>query len=192
VPCSRTNLPLTCAVGLLGAACAPSPPAPTTDVAPTIDALVASVHGYDDEAIGGRIALDARGDDVRVTTRLEGLSGGAHAYHVHEYGDCSAPGRAGEPFPFDTAATMHALSETVGEPPDQPEPAVVGNLGELVADEAGVASVEIVVQDLRPAWLPDLRGRAIVVHADGNEPGTTSGDAGDAIACGVLGLADGR
>jgi Cu-Zn family superoxide dismutase len=72
-----------------------------------------------------------------------------------------------------------------------------GDLGNIVADEAGVANVDI--KDSQISLQPgtnNIIGRSVVVHEDvddlgqgGHKDSKTTGNAGGRLACGVVGTA---
>lgn len=67
-----------------------------------------------------------------------------------------------------------------------PRAEIQGNLGELVASEEGAATHSEIVRGLYPDNVGHLVGRSVVIHAEGNDPSSPTGDAGPPIACGVL------
>lgn len=123
--------------------------------------------------VSGVVTFEETSDGVRAHTNVRGLPGGEHAYHVHVYGDCSAPDAtsAGPHFRFGPADT-----------------GITGNLGELMGAGGQVTNTTL----LREAKLDGERsiiGRAVVVHEKGNDPSQPpDGAAGARIACGVIGL----
>ena len=114
-------------------------------------------------------------DGTRVVAELRNLPAGAHAFHVHEFGDCSAAdaSSAGDHFAFRVT--------------EAPADRIVGNLGELRAGPDGRARLERVVAHARLAGPRSLIGQSVVVHAKGNDPADApGGGAGGRIACGVI------
>lgn len=70
-----------------------------------------------------------------------------------------------------------------------------GDLGNIIADENGVAKVDIEDKHLSLAGNLSILGRTVVVHADaddlgkgGHELSKTTGNAGGRLACGVIGI----
>lgn len=112
---------------------------------------------------------------VRVAASLHSLAPGPHGFHVHENGDCSeAAAAAGPHFNF--------LGESA-ETPDR----ITGNLGELRAGPDGEARIEGTVGAARLDGPRGITGRAVVVHARGNDPDSPpDGAAGERIACGII------
>lgn len=123
--------------------------------------------------VSGVVTFEETKDGVRVNAQVSGLPSGEHAYHVHVYGDCSAPDAtsAGPHFRFGPADT-----------------GITGNLGEL----SGTGDAVQATRTLTNAKLQGERsivGRSVVIHAKGNDPSQPpDGAAGARIACGVIGL----
>jgi len=168
---------------LLGAAsgCGPAPDLGPADLGATGRA-VAVLHPTEGSEVRGVVRFAETGEGVKVVAEASGLSPGPHAYHVHLYGDCTAPDgtSAGTHFNF------------VGSSTDPPEDIarITGNLGELVAGEEGRARHEARVELARLVGPRSIVGRSVVVHARGNDPDSPPiGAAGSRMACGVIGVA---
>jgi Cu-Zn family superoxide dismutase len=119
---------------------------------------------------------------VEVFTTVQGLPGGnPHAYHVHVYGDCSSPDAksAGPHFHF------------TGSSLDTEVDMITGNLGELEAAGQRTTTHQAQIEAATLQGQFSIIGRAVVVHAMGNDPKVTpDGGAGARIACGVIGVAN--
>jgi len=117
--------------------------------------------------------------------RIEGLTPNSnHGFHIHEYGtigaSCTQSG--GHYNPFDEVHGSPSVSERH-----------VGDLGNVLADENGVVSLEISDTKAKLYSLTTIVGRAIVVHEGMDDLGIyedrgskTTGNAGGRIACGVI------
>ncbi len=119
-----------------------------------------------------------------MTGDVTGLAPGTkHGFHVHEFGDCSAPDG--------TSAGGHFAPEA--HPHGAPDPAAhhAGDLGNLEADAAGKATVNLLVPGLSlGSGARALLGRGVIVHAQADDLTTQpTGNAGGRIACGVIGVA---
>ncbi|GAB6031002.1 hypothetical protein CHUAL_007822 [Chamberlinius hualienensis] len=125
-------------------------------------------------------------DPVVVTGEITGLAKGLHGFHVHEFGDttngCVSAG-----------AHFNPYKKVHGGPEDHIRH--VGDLGNVVADDSGVAKVNITDKIIQLSGPDSIVGRALVVHADpddlgkgGHELSPTTGNAGARVACGVIGL----
>jgi len=178
---ARVTFSAPLALALLGlSACGPPPPPAVEDTPTAALAVLRPTEGH--EARGEvRFTLPPDGRGLAVEARVSGLEPGAHAFHVHLYGDCTAPDgtSAGTHFNF------------IGPSADPPEDIdrITGDLGELEAGEDGEARHEGTVQRATLVGPKSIAGRAVVVHARGNDPSQPPiGAAGPRVACGVIGV----
>lgn len=156
-----------------------APAGGVSGVAP--EAGIAILQEANDSGVHGVVHFEPAASGVRVVTEVAGLPAGRHAYHVHLYGDCSAKDAtsAGTHFNFVGSST---------DPPDDIE-RITGNLGELVSEGAEPVRHQALVELASLAGPKSIIGRAVVVHARGNDPDSPPiGDAGARIACGVIGI----
>jgi superoxide dismutase, Cu-Zn family len=142
-------------------------------------AVLAPVGG---SGVRGAVQFRQDGPTVRIVADLSGLAPGPHAFHVHSYGDCTAPDgeSAGGHFNFvgDVPAVSHGEAKRI-----------TGNLGELVAGADGKAHFEGEVPLASLNGALGIAGRSVVVHEKGNDPSKPPlGAAGAREACGVIGL----
>jgi Cu-Zn family superoxide dismutase len=166
-----------CICALVLISCGPSPPSDET-----VTAAIATLRPTEGNEVRGTIEFHpSRAGGLVVTSDVEGLLPGPHAYHVHLYGDCSAPdaSSAGPHFNFAGSST---------NPPDD-IPRITGNLGELEADADGRAQQEDTTE-LGALWgSASIRGRSVVVHSRPNDrDAPPEGNAGPRLACGVIGV----
>ncbi|KAJ2852057.1 hypothetical protein IWW36_000636 [Coemansia brasiliensis] len=121
---------------------------------------------------------------TKISGGLSGLAPGKHGLHIHESGDitsgCTGAGPHYNPF-----------NHTHGSPTDANRH--VGDLGNIVADEHGVALFNFTDSLVSLAGQYSVIGRAVVVHADEDDLGKggftdslTTGHAGGRVACGVI------
>jgi superoxide dismutase, Cu-Zn family len=141
---------------------------------------VAELTPTEGNEAGGTIMLRQAEDGLHITGNVTGLTPGLHGFHIHQYGDLRAPDGSAAGGHFNPAGTAH------GGPQDEERHA--GDLGNIKADEDGVAEVDIHVPWLE---LHFVIGRAIVVHAGEDDfASQPSGDAGPRVAIGVIGIAE--
>src|SRR5262245_38676912 len=170
------------AVGVAAAADAPPPkPSPTGAAVTDAIAVVAPTQG---SQASGTVRFHSQGGGVHVTGELSGLTPSAkHGFHVHEFGDCSAPDGA--------SAGGHFAPEA--HPHGAPDPAThhAGDLGNVEADANGKAKVDVTVPGLALASGDRaIIGRALIVHAQPDDLTTQpTGNAGGRVGCGVIGVA---
>ncbi len=61
----------------------------TTDSAPEYSELVAVVHPTEGSEVSGTVTFTKTADGVQVQGEISGLAEGNHAFHIHQYGDCT-------------------------------------------------------------------------------------------------------
>ncbi|KAG8227035.1 hypothetical protein J437_LFUL013822 [Ladona fulva] len=141
-------------------------------------------------------------DAVKLTGQLTGLSPGLHGFHVHEFGDMSEgkeESRLSDKFRrFSGCITAGAHFNPYGKEHGSPTDEVrhVGDLGNVEANEDGVAIIDITDSMISLSGELSIIGRTMVVHEDkddlgkgGHELSKVTGNAGGRSACGVIGLA---
>ena len=131
----------------------------------------------------GIVRFTQEGDSVKVVADLEGLTAGQkHAFHIHQFGDCSAPDGMSAGSHYNPEGHKHGLPDTAERH--------AGDLGNVQADDLGKAHYEITVNNVSINGSKNpIIGHAVIVHAkidDGSQP---VGNAGGRIACGVIGIA---
>jgi Cu-Zn family superoxide dismutase len=145
-------------------------------------AVVEPTRGHDAEGTIRFESLEEGG--VRIVADFRGLQPGRHAFHVHETGDCGEEAAAAGPH-YDFLGDGAAED---GAPADR---RITGNLGELPVGPEGDAHVEATIGTARLDGPRSIVGRAVVVHARGNDLNAPpDGSAGERIACGVIEGAD--
>jgi Cu-Zn family superoxide dismutase len=168
------------AFGLAVAAEAP----PRSPVGAAVTDAIAVVAPTQGQKVAGTVRFHREGDGVHVTGDLTGLTPSAkHGFHVHEFGDCSAPDGA--------SAGGHFAPEA--HPHGAPDPAEhhAGDLGNVEADASGHAKIDVTVKGLAlDTGDRALIGRAVVVHAQPDDlTSQPAGNAGPRVGCGVVGVA---
>ena len=119
-----------------------------------------------------------------IVGKITGLEPGEHGFHIHEFGDlsqgCESAGGHYNPDGVDHGDL---------------EQGHVGDLGNITADEDGVANISIAAKRVDLTGERSVVGRAVVVHSDqddlgqgGDDESLKTGNAGDRLACGVITL----
>ncbi|MEJ2110922.1 MAG: superoxide dismutase family protein [Acidobacteriota bacterium] len=150
--------------------------------APDITEAITVLHPTAGNEVTGTIRFTQSEEGVRVVAEVNGLAPGKHGFHIHDLGNCSmADG---------TSAGGHYNPDLM--PHGAPEDAErhLGDLGNLVADDTGVAQYERVDTMISLNDGHSIIGRAIIVHAGEDDLQTQpTGAAGARVACGVIGIA---
>jgi Cu-Zn family superoxide dismutase len=119
---------------------------------------------------------------VRVVAEVTGLTPGLHGFHIHQYGDCSAPDGTSAGGHFNPAAEPHAGPDAARRH--------AGDLGNLSADTSGSARYDRVDSHIRLSGPDSIVGLAVIVHAQPDDlTSQPTGNAGARVACGVIGTA---
>ena len=129
----------------------------------------------------GTVTFTQKDETVLVVAKVSGLTPGNHGFHIHEKGDCSAPDAMSAGGHFNPTKMAH------GGPTDQMRHS--GDLGNLVADEQGIAKLEWVDPMMKLSGPNSIIGHAVIVHAKEDDLKTQpTGNAGGREACGVIGI----
>jgi Cu-Zn family superoxide dismutase len=137
-------------------------------------AVLSSASG---SKVTGTVTFTKSGDGVKVVAEVSGLTPGKHGFHVHEFGDCSAPDATSAGGHFNPTGDPHA-----GHDADKRH---MGDLGNLEADASGKARVDLTDKKMK---LDAIIGKAVIVHEKADDLKTQpTGDAGGRVACGVIG-----
>jgi len=154
------------------------------DAAAAAKEAIAVIQSASGSACKGVVRITQETGSIRIVADLEGLAPlSKHAFHIHEFGDCSAPDATSAGSHYDPAQTKHH-----GMPNDKMSHA--GDMGNIDADAAGKIHFELTLEgdSIDGAQAPVL-GRAFIVHANPDDFSQPVGNAGGRIGCGVIGLA---
>ncbi|MEO0514326.1 MAG: superoxide dismutase family protein [Planctomycetota bacterium] len=138
----------------------------------------------------GVITFDETDDGVTVTAIISGLNPNQkHGFHIHEFGDISAPDGTATGGHYNPEGHDHILPNGT---PGNPHAGHAGDLGNLQADADGNATytktfdnITIFDDDENP-----IIGRGVIIHANEDDGGQPTGNAGPRIAQGVVGVAN--
>jgi Cu-Zn family superoxide dismutase len=144
---------------------------------------IAVLHPTEGNDAHGTVTFERGENGIVVCGLIEGLTPGKHGFHIHEYGDCSAADA--------TTAGGHYNPEGVEHGARTDEVRHVGDLGNIEANEEGMATFEFTDAHLALDGPHSILGRAVVVHANEDDLTTQpTGAAGPRVACGVIGIAE--
>jgi len=159
----------------------------TISEAEEIVKAVVQLEHVEGDISGGIVLKQEPNKPTIIRGQIKGLEPGMHGIHIHEFGDlsdgCDSAGGHYNPDGVDHGDLMQGH---------------VGDLGNIVADEQGVASFKIVARRVDLSGDRSVVGRAMVIHADeddlglgGDEESLKTGNAGERLACGVIRLRKG-
>lgn len=136
-------------------------------------------EGY---SASGKIRFYQESEGVRISGEVTGLSPGQHGFHIHEFGDCSAPDGKTAGGHFAPNGNPH------GSPQDSEKQRHAGDLGNINADKNGRASIDMFNAELAIYTGPKaIIGKSVIVHAGRDDLASQpSGDAGARVGCGVI------
>ncbi len=159
------------ALATLLSACANMSPGPAAE------AILNPTSG---NKVSGSVKFTQKDDAVWLNAKVSGLTPGAHGFHIHDKGDCSAPDGTSAGGHFNPTAKPH------GHPDHGDHHA--GDMPALEADAAGNASLS---SELHGVTLGEgansIVGRGLIVHAAADDYTTQpTGNSGARLACGVI------
>ena len=148
-----------------------------------VTAAVAVVHALGDNKVKGKVTFTQKDGGVEILAELTGLTPGEHGFHVHEFGDCSmADGKCAGGH-FNPTGSPHGSPDS--------EKRHVGDLGNIKAGEDGKATYKRLDKMITLSGSHSVIGRSVIIHAKADDMKTQpTGDAGDRVGCGTIGIAD--
>ena len=151
-----------------------------SEQASDIKAFVELQHS--DKVKGTILLMQKPGTPTMIKGRIEGLKPGEHGFHIHEFGDMS-----------DGCKSMGGHYNPDGVDHGDLEQGHVGDLGNVSADDSGIADFTIVAKRVDLVGDRSVVGRGMVIHKDkddlgrgGDAESKKTGNAGDRLACGVI------
>ncbi len=146
---------------------------------------LAAVAPLGASAVKGTVRFTQLERGVEIAADITGLTPGAHGFHIHEYGDCSAADGSSAGGHFNPDQKAH------GGP--GMEMSHAGDYGNLTADASGHATLKIVAPRITLDQGPTgVLGRSVVVHEKSDDlTSQPAGNSGPRIGCGVIVLKGG-
>ncbi|CRK81625.1 superoxide dismutase family protein [Neobacillus massiliamazoniensis] len=131
----------------------------------------------------GSVTLTEQSSGVKMAVKVNGLSPGIHAIHIHEKGKCIAPDFKSAGNHFNPEGKDHGLLN--------PKGAHAGDLPNLIAQDDGSAKAELMAPNVTlrdgKKSLFTKAGTSIVITAQKDDGMTQpSGNSGKRIACGEI------
>ncbi len=140
---------------------------------------VAEMAPTEGNAVSGTVVFTQEAGSLSVSVELTGFEAGStHGIHVHETGDCSAPDGTSAGGHYNPEGHDHALPDGT--------PRHAGDMGNITADDDGTVMTQLSFDNISLGGQNPIEGRAVIVHADPDDGGQPTGNAGARIACGVI------
>lgn len=143
---------------------------------------IAVLHPTEGNDVRGTVTFTLNRDGMQVEANLQGLQPGEHGFHIHEFGDCTAPDGTSAGGHFNPFGSQHGAPESAGRH--------VGDLGNIEVDEEGNARINKIDPLLTFEGPASIIGRAVIIHDKRDDlTSQPTGAAGPRLACGVIGIA---
>lgn len=148
----------------------------------SIQKAVCVLYATQGNTANGTVTFTRTAKGIKVVVDVQGLSKGKHGFHIHEFGDCSAPDGISAGGHFNPEGKTH------GAPMDMSRH--LGDMGNIEVDESGKAHMEYIDPMMTFEGGHSIIGRSIILHKNEDDLKTQpTGNAGPRIACGVIGVA---
>jgi Cu-Zn family superoxide dismutase len=132
--------------------------------------------------VSGTVTFTKVEGGVKIVADVTGLKPGEHGFHIHEFGDCSAPDATSAGGHFNPQHAQHGAPDAAARH--------AGDFGNLIADDSGKAHYERVDTMMTLDGANSVLGHAVIVHEKADDLKTQpTGNAGGRVACGVIGVA---
>ena len=130
----------------------------------------------------GTVTFTKVSGGVKIVADVTGLTPGKHGFHIHEFGDCSAPDATSAGGHFNPSHKQHGAPDAAAHH--------AGDFGNLEANASGTAHYERVDKTLSLEGGDSIIGHGVIVHEKEDDLLTQpTGNAGARAACGAIGLA---
>jgi len=138
------------------------------------------IQGRSGSSLEGQAVLSEVTDGVQVAVEVENAEPGTHGFHVHQKADCSAEDATSAGGHFAPRGHDHGLPKS--------EQKHLGDLGNLAVDADGTGGKTILAPgaNLDEGDEKSFLGRALVIHANRDDGGQPTGNAGARIGCGEI------
>lgn len=150
-----------------------------TKPAISIKRAIAALEATKGNIASGKVQFIQMDEGVKIIADIDGLTPGKHGFHIHEFGDCSAPDGSSAGGHFDPHHNKHGSPDAVDRH--------AGDLGNVVADAGGRAHYERIDHIIQLNGPDTIIGRSVIVHANPDDYVTQpTGNAGGRVACGII------
>jgi Cu-Zn family superoxide dismutase len=159
----------------------PVQPQPVSRGGSTPTKAVAVMMPLGDSKVSGTVTFTQKDGHIEITGEITGLTPGEHAFHVHEFGDCTSKDGSSAGGHFNPEHMHHGAPDSANRH--------IGDLGNIKADENGKVDLHIEDKLIQLHGPHSIVGRGLIIHAKVDDFTDPVGNAGGRIACGVIGIA---
>ena len=167
------------AISLLLAGCQHTAAHPES-ATPEVSHAVAVLKPTAGNAAAGTVRFTAVPGGVEIAADLGGLTPGQHGFHIHQYGDCSAPDGTSAGGHYNPAGVAHGNATDAQRH--------VGDLGNISANSDGVAAYRRIDHQIQLNGPESIIGRGVIVHEKPDQFSQPTGAAGGRVACGAIAI----
>lgn len=154
------------------------------EILPPRDTATAMMEPTAGNAARGWVKFTETPEGLDVWVRIGSASLGAHGFHIHEFGDCSAPDALSAGGHFNPEGAAHGLPGA--DTAHAAAPMHIGDLGNLPVNARGDGRMRKVFPHLSLRGPYSILGRSVIVHADRDDGGQPTGNSGARITCGEI------
>ena len=157
--------------------------APQSTLSGTVASATCVIVPTEGNSCKGIVTFENTPVGVRIVADIEGLTANQkHGFHIHQFGDVSGLDGKSAGGHYDPQDTKN--HSTAGD-----EKGHAGDLGNLEADGDGKAHHDATIKGISVADDKNpIIGRAIIIHAQPDDFGQPTGNAGARIGYGVIGV----
>lgn len=146
-----------------------------------IKEAVAVLYPTKGNSVTGVVTFVQQENGVLINASVQGLTPGKHAFHIHEFGDCSCDDAVCAGEHFDIGNNKHGAPDSAQRH--------TGDLGNLEADVEGNAQYSRLDSVIALSGRYSIIGRSVIIHVQEDDFVTQpTGNAGARVACGVIGI----
>ena len=174
-----TSIIFICCIGMVATSCKSEHPGTETNKKNETTRAKAFLSPTQGNKVKGIVTFQKVGETVRIVADVEGLTPGEHGFHIHEFGDCSAPDGSSAGGHFNPHNSKH------GSPEDKNRHA--GDLGNITANGDGKGHYHRIDNVIKLNGDSSIIGRSVIIHSSSDDFVTQpTGNAGGRLSCGVI------
>jgi len=153
---------------------------PRTVASAQLNAAVGVPQPNPQSPVQGSVVFSELRGIVSVSGTVTGLKpNAAHAFHVHEKGDCSAPDFSSAGGHFNPTKAPHGKHGTGFHH--------IGDMPQLISDANGTVKIAFNSQSLNLRGPYSIIDKSVIIHRDPDDVNSQpAGNAGPRLACGII------